>query len=97
MQIQLYTSLQHTLFYSKPVLPIQLETHDNEDEVLSLKCGDEDNYGKQMNQLKSKIFQKAKENINDAQLKQKQYYDNKRGRRKVLYIMVKNKAKKFVV
>ena len=70
--------------------------HDNEDEVLSLKCGDEDSYGKQMNQLKSKIFQKAKENINDAQLKQKQYYDNKRGRRKVLYIMVKNLWYKLV-
>ena len=69
-------------------LPIQLEIGDDSgetdgDETLSDGGGNEDSYRRKMNQLRDDIFNKAGKNIKDAQQKQKQYYDNKRGRKKL--------------
>ena len=44
---------------------------------------DEEEFIGKINRLKSDIYKKAKSNIDTAQIKQKQYYDNKRRRQTV--------------
>ena len=70
----------HALLYSKAILPIQLEMRM---EDTSCDEGEEDVYWQKMNDFRDGIYKKAKVNIDKAQFKQKQYYDNKRGRREV--------------
>ena len=45
-------------------------------------------YAEKMGQLKERIFEKAKANIDEAQKKDKQYYDRKHSNPEVRYITV---------
>lgn len=67
----------------------QSEKDDNED----IEC-----YVKKMNAFKDNIFKKAKDNIVDAQIRQKCDYDKKHGKKKVyslvVYWLIKNELRK---
>ena len=61
----------------KAILPIQVDLQSEEDSDVSVDdCMD--GYIKWMNKFKDDLFCGAKENIKNAQFKQKQYYDRKR-------------------
>ena len=81
----------------KPKLPIEMEFGaDDEPIAKELAAGDPAEWdptkllehAEMMTRLKDKIYEKAKVNIDEAQKKDKQYYDRKHADPKVLYVFI---------
>ena len=90
-----YHNFYSTIVYllcRKPKLPIEMEfqptleepTFDGED-PLGWNSDQLFEHVKQMVQVKEKVFEKAKKNIDEAQRKDKLYYDQKHADPKVYY------------
>lgn len=75
-------------YFRQPVLPIEFELKgqlSNADETeFSI---DIDDVVSRMTELRQRIFQSASQNIDDAQVKYKEYYDKKRDNPEVTHLI----------
>ena len=81
-------SLRQCSISRKPVLPVEVQLHKSQndaddDDVLEWSADDVLKCAQQMMTLKKKINERAKENIDAKQAKDKEYYDRKHADPKV--------------
>lgn len=72
--------------FRKAILPIEVELNEQQGDNSQTEKDDNEDiecYVKKMNAFKDNLFQKAKGNIVDAQIRQKSDYDKKHGKKKV--------------